>query len=478
MLTLPKEQRLELWEQLIERLEGYFDSVAENPVSLRSDPGELRQLLMPFDFKRATSPEQAIDFVVDGLWRHQVHTSHPRYYGLFNPNPATMGIAGDLLTAAFNPQMAAWSHSPLACEIERHLIRAFAERFGYPEETCAGSFTSGGAEANHTGLLLALNSAFPSFSKTGTRGLPGQPVFYVSEESHHSLAKAAKLCGIGSDSVVRIPLDESFRMDPVLLAETILRDRGKGRLPFLIVATMGTTNAGVIDPLDEIADIAEAESVWLHADAAWGGAAVLVPDLKACLGGIARADSITFDAHKWLSVPMGAGMFITRHAELLNTTFSMSTQYMPVSGDNQISEPHQTTMQWSRRFIGLKVFLSLLVAGWDGYEDVIRHQVSMGNLLRRMLALSEWYIVNSTPLPTVCFDDARKDADNSLESLGSIVGAIVDSGAAWISTTLLGGVRPVIRATITNYRTQPADLEALLRDLNRERRAIALRIGG
>ncbi|MEE8573569.1 MAG: pyridoxal-dependent decarboxylase, partial [Gemmatimonadota bacterium] len=143
----------------------------------------------------------------------------------------------------------------------------------------------------------------------------------------------------------------------------------------------------------------------------------------------------------------------------------VDTQYMPLTGEHVIIEPHRTTMQWSRRFIGLKVFLSLLVAGWEGYERALRNQNDMGNVLREKLIANDWRIVNDTPLPTVCWDDARDGADNSLEGLIKIARLINDAGRAWISTTRIGGVRPVLRATITNYRTQAADLDALLRDL-------------
>jgi glutamate/tyrosine decarboxylase-like PLP-dependent enzyme len=469
MLTLDKEERLALWKRLIDQVETYFDTIDRRSVSLPSDPAEIRAMLEPLDFGRPVTPADAVDLVVDGLWRHQVHTSHTRYYGLFNPNPTTMGIAADLLVAAFNPQMAAWSHNPMACEIEQHVVRAFARRFGYSDEDVAGSFTSGGAEANHTGLLAALCHRFPTFKKHGTRALPGEPKLYVCEESHHSFAKAARLCGIGDDSVVTVPVDDRYVMDADSLAERVRGDRKDGKAPFLVVATMGSTNAGLIDPIDRILDVAEAESMWVHADAAWGGAAVLVPELRPCLGAIDRADSITFDAHKWLSVPMGAGMLFTRHRDILEETFGVDTQYMPLSHDVEIVEPHRTTMQWSRRFIGLKVFLSLLVAGWEGYESALRHQKEMGDVLREKLGAHDWRVVNDTPLPTVCFDDARAGADNSFETLAGIARPIVEEGRAWISTTRIGGVRPVLRATITNYRTQPSDLDALVDNLDRER---------
>jgi glutamate/tyrosine decarboxylase-like PLP-dependent enzyme len=353
--------------------------------------------------------------------------------------------------------------------VEQHVVREIAVRFGYDHGESAGSFTSGGAEANHTGLLAALTRAFPDLPGKGVRQLSGQPVLYVSEESHHSFAKAARLCGLGDAAVVHIPLDEGYVMDVEALTHQIGVDRASGNLPFLIVATMGSTNAGLIDPIDRIADTAGAEGLWLHADAAWGGAAAMVPELRSVLGGIERADSITFDAHKWLSLPMGAGMFFTRHPDVLEKTFGVDTQYMPLVGMDQIVEPHRTTIQWSRRFIGLKLFLTLLVAGWEGYEEAILHQYHMGDLLRRKLVASDWRMVAETPLPTVCFEDGREGADNSLERLTALARSLVDGGRAWISTTRVGGVQPVLRATITNYRSEPSDLDALVADLERAR---------
>jgi glutamate/tyrosine decarboxylase-like PLP-dependent enzyme len=228
----------------------------------------------------------------------------------------------------------------------------------------------------------------------------------------------------------------------------------------------------LIDPIPRIADAAARFGLWLHADAAWGGAAAMVPELASCLDGIDRADSITFDAHKFLSVPMGAGMFFTRHRDLPERVFAISTDYMPLTRDQQIDEPHRTTMQWSRRFMGLKLFLSLAVAGWDGYAAVIRNQTAMGDLLRDKLTADGWQVVNRTPLPTVCFVDDQNPLGNSLERLNAVVEAVVRPGKAWISTTMVGGELPVIRACITNYNTRPEDIEALVRDLGEARSGV------
>src|SRR5262249_46635935 len=161
------------------------------------------------------------------------------------------------------------------------------------------------------------------------------------------------------------------------------------------VATAGTTSAGAIDPVGDLAEIASREGIWFHVDAAWGGAAALVPELRPALGGIEKADSITFDAHKWLSAPMGAGLYLTRHSNVLPRAFGVATDYMPRdAADLEVVDPFMHSMQWSRRFIGLKVFMALLVAGWEGYAEAIRRQVAMGDRLRERLQASGWGVVN------------------------------------------------------------------------------------
>ena len=475
MLTPEQKERKKLWDKLIDTIENYAGTIRDSRVAPSINLNTLRTSINEMDFSRPVTPDAAVDWVAGQLREGQVHTAHPRYYGLFNPNPTTMGVAADTMVAAFNPQMAAWGHNPFACEAEQHLIRCFGEKFGYRRESVAGSFTAGGMEANHTAVLTALVSAFPEYKERGVLGLGGEPVLYVSRESHHSILKAARLCGIGTDAVTLVELDDSYVMDCDDLRGRVEKDRENGRLPFMVVATLGTTNAGLIDPVGEIADVAEKESIWLHADAAWGGAAVLCPELKPSLDGIERADSITFDAHKWLSVPMGAGMFFTRHPEMPQETFAISTDYMPVTGDPEVIEPHLTTMQWSRRFIGLKVFMSLMVAGWKGYEKAIRHQTAMGDLLREKLTQNGWEVANDTPLPTVCFVDAEHESLNTPQSLAAVVDVIVSTGKAWISTTMMGGEKPVIRACITNYQTGPDDIDALVDDLNHARHQIRSR---
>src|SRR5690349_3780880 len=166
MLRLEAKDRDALWRRLIEAIETYAKEVGNARVTPEAlDVETIREALAPFDFARPVDPLSALDFAVEGLWRHQVHTPHPRYFGLFNPAPATMGIAADALVAAFNPQLAAWSHSPFAAEVEQHVVRALAGKLGYDPGRVEGTFTSGGAEANHTALLTAITRAFPEVGR-------------------------------------------------------------------------------------------------------------------------------------------------------------------------------------------------------------------------------------------------------------------------------------------------------------------------
>jgi len=468
-LGLDSNARIALWNEVVATIESYWQSVEQLPVSPSLDVENSRRIAETFKFEKPLEADVTFRAIASELLKGQVHTPHPQYFGLFNPAPTAMSIAADALVAALNPQLAAWSHSPLAVDIERHVVRSIAEKFGLPREQADGVFASGGAEANQTALLAALAHRWPEVASGGLRSLREEPVFYVSSEGHHSFLKAARASGLGANSLREADVVEDLRIDVNALRAAIQRDRVAGFVPFLLVATAGTTGAGVIDPLTELARLAQEQGVWFHVDAAWGGAAALVPELRSVLDGIELADSITFDAHKWLSVPMGAGMFLTRHPDILSRLFATQTAYMPKESERmQVVDPFSHSLQWSRRFIGLKLFLSLAVAGWDGYAAAIRHQTEMGELLRDRLIEENWKVVNHTPLPVICFTDGEGEWDYNL--CQRIANAVVDSGEAWISTVQLGKQKqPALRACITNYRTEPRHIDALLAVLNQVR---------
>ncbi|MGP4026058.1 pyridoxal phosphate-dependent decarboxylase family protein [Actinomadura sp. 3N407] len=464
----PRQAAERLWRHVAELFRDERERIAERAVSAPVDVPHLRAAIGAYDFDRPADPEAVIDEVAELLRAATVHTTHPRYFGLFNPTPTLMGIIGETLAAAFNPQLAAWSHAPAAAEIEAHLLRFLGGRLGYPPESVAGSFTSGGAEANMTAVLLALTRTWPRYGTEGLRALDGRPVMYASAESHLAWLKIAHATGIGRDAVRLVPTGPGLGLDVPHLARSVAADRANGDLPFLVVATAGTTAAGVIDPLHELADLCGDLGLRLHADAAYGGAAALSDRLRPALSGIERADSITLDAHKWLSVPMGAGALLSTDAEGLAETFRVTTSYMPADVPDTV-DPYTSGQQWSRRFMGLKLFLSLAVAGRAGYAEQFEHDARLADDLRGALAATGWDIVNDTPLPVVCF----ADPDNGTwEHHDAIAHQVVGGGRAWISPVRLDG-RAALRACVISHRTTPADVDELVQAVNDARKAAA-----
>ena len=294
-------------------------------------------------------------------------------------------------------------------------------------------------------------------------------MIYVTSESHHSFVKITRMTGFGTNALHEVLTTPRHTFDVARLRERIRADVGAGHCPFMIVGTAGTTGGGVIDPLAALADVATESGAWLHVDAAWGGAAALVPRLRSALDGIERADSVTWDAHKWLSVPMGAGMFFCRHSDAVHRAFAVTTSYMPSGAGEQTIDPYMTTVQWSRRAIGLKVFMSVAERGGDGLVEQIDHHARMGDLLQSKLINAGWMIVNDTPLPLVCF--THDDIRDGRRTTSDILQAIYARGNVWISDVVLGGQERVLRACITSFRTDEQDLEVLINELELARNA-------
>lgn len=469
MLDLSPAERRQLWQSLVTAIEAYHDRVHELPVLPPVTRDGIAAELKGLDFQSPRPPGEILELVLNGLETQQLHTSHPAYYGVFNPCPSFMGIVGDTLASAFNSQLASWTSAPFAIEAEQHVLKFWARKIGW-KDFGTGTFTTGGAEANHTAVLAALCTRFKDFSTKGLAGLAKRPSLYVSTETHHSFLKAARLCGLGTEALREIAVTDELKLDVKQLEAAIAKDRAQGFEPFMIVGTAGSTSAGTVDDLGAIAAVAETEKLWLHVDAAWGGPGVIVPEVRHLFSGIEASDSVTIDAHKWLSVPMTAGMFLTRHRDALDTTFRVDqSYYMPADSVARAhTQPYNESMQWSRRFLGLKLFMSLATAGEDGYREVLRHQIKMGNELREKLRRSAWQIKNDTPLPVVCFVDGK----NKIGPLDDFAKAVAATGKTWITTTQVARGVPVLRAGISNYRTQTSDLDTLVATLDAVRDTI------
>lgn len=451
--------RRSLWHAVGEAIEDYYRDVRQLDVCTEVDAEQVLDAIARFDFDQPLSPEAAVGQAVDAMRRLGPHVMHPRHFGLFDPAPTAMGVVAEAVVAAFNPCLASWAGSPFGVETERHLVRTFGELFGYAPAYTDGVITTGGSEGNLTAVLLALRACFPGYREDGLRAARGQPTIYATRHAHPSMLKASVISGLGTTAVCQVPVDRQYRMDATVLDQMIEEDLAAGRVPLAIIGTAGTTDAGVIDPIAEMGCVAERHGVWLHVDAAWGGAAMLLPELRDAFRGIDRADSVTFDPHKWLSVPMGCGLLLTRHPGLLDQTFGVGAGFLSGSQEPGV-DPHTRSVRWSRDFAGLKLLLSLAVAGWQGYQDALRLQVRLAWRLREGLTAGGWQVVNETPLPVVCFagdDDPER-----------VAGAVNSSGQARIFPVLLGD-QLVLRACVTNYGTREEDIDHLIKLLAQAR---------
>ncbi|MYC24914.1 MAG: aminotransferase class V-fold PLP-dependent enzyme [Gammaproteobacteria bacterium] len=415
------------------------------------------QELKDIHFDRPRELADLMNWVIDGLESGIVHMTHPGHLGLFNPAPTFAAECADRIVAVFNPQICVYSHAPAAVEIELHVIREVARRAGLPNGS-SGHFTSGGAEANFTAVLCALQEKCPSYGEHGLAAFTGPPVLYVSKESHMAWLKIAHATGIGRSAVRLINTDGHGRMNSNSLQEAIAADFQQNFVPILIAATAGTTNAGMIDPLKQCSEIARQYGTWFHVDAAWGGALIANDSHRDCLNGIEQADSITIDAHKWFATTMGAGMFLTTKPEIPSQAFRVNASYMPSVEKGK--DFYANSNQWSRRFVGLRLFLALGAAGWDGYARHVAHSIRLTNRLARQLQSRGWSLVNSSPMAVACLIPPQ-----GCEAVQNFVQAVLEDGRFWVSEVTFEG-RSVLRACVTNARTSETDIDTLVEFLS------------
>jgi len=408
--------------------------------------------LRAYEFDNSESLEDLIEWVIEALDTGSVQMTHPGYLGLFNPAPSFAAECADRIASAFNPQICVYSHAPAAVEIERHVINQMCRRAGLPAGS-DGHFTSGGAEANSTAVLCALQAKCPAYSDNGLSEFAGQPTVYISKESHLAWLKIAQAAGLGRNAVRLVPTDGMGQMDVAALEDAILTDLKSGCVPVLIVSTAGTTNAGMIDPLEPCADLAEQHGIWFHVDAAWGGALIASDARRAVLKGMERADSVTIDAHKWFATTMGAGMFLTSQPDIPAQAFRITASYMPESEANK--DFYVNSTQWSRRFVGLRLFLALGAAGWKGYAEHVERSISLTDRLTETLTSAGWTHANRSPMGVTCL--VPPDGHEAIQRYAD---AVHDDGRFWISKAIFEG-NSVLRACVTNGRTDDAVIDDL-----------------
>lgn len=451
--------RRKLGYQLIDRVDEFFASLPDRAVQLpvaQRTYGPLSDAL----------PEVGEDAakVLDDICREMVdkgfHVPSANYFGLMNPTPTYMSFLGEALVGALNPQLATLARSQLASKIELETVRWIGERVGWPG-AFNGTFTSGGNEANFSGLALALVWHFPQAVEDGVLAIGAPPVVYASAESHHSLDKSAGLLGVGRRGLRRIPVDDRLRMDPAKLEQAIDQDQAAGKKPFCVVATAGTTNSGIVDDLVAIADICQRRKLWLHVDGAYGAAAIFSDRHRDLVRGIERADSITIDPHKWLAVPYAAGVILTSHPEALEKAFAINAAYMPKAAGATLPDNARISTQWTRRMNSLKLWLTLRVHGRQGYEQHIDRQMTLSREFADWARNSEDFeLAAPQVLPIVNFRVRGLRGKELADANNAIVDEVTRDGRLYISETISNG-SSAIRMMVISYLTEARHLQDL-----------------
>jgi glutamate/tyrosine decarboxylase-like PLP-dependent enzyme len=412
--------------------------------------------------------EDVLAFVREHVMPFPFGNSHPRFFGFINATADPVGITADYLAAAMNPNC--WGGDHAAVHVENEVMRWIGEIVGYPADA-EGILVSGGSMANFTALATARRAMTPGNVREEGLAGEGRPrlVIYASDQVHHCVDKAVDLLGIGARNLRKIATDERFRVRTDLLERAIAEDRKEGLLPAVVVGNAGTVNTGAIDPLDEIAEICRRESLWFHADGAYGAMARLSPALSPLFSGMERADSIAADPHKWLYVPYEAGAALVREPGRLAAAFRKFPEYLATDPESPFPGPvwfAERGVELSRGFKALKVWMGMKTHGSRAYARSIENDVELARFLagevdRRpefeRLAEQVLSIVNFRYRPS-----GTSLPDEEIDRLNRrIVNRLVGDGSFLLAPTILKG-RTAMRVCIVNFRTAEEDLTLLL----------------
>lgn len=434
----------------------YLAEVGEYPVLSRVSPGEIAAG-QPFEMPGAGEPFETIlrDFerqILPGI----THWNHPGFFAYFGITGAAPGVLAEALTAALNVNGMVWRGSPAATELEEVSLGWLREAFGLPP-----AFRGHIQDTASTSTMVALASAREALDlEVREHGLAGRGLpplrLYCSEEAHSSVEKAAITLGLGRGAVRRIATDGDWRMRLDLLGEAVAADRDRGDLPFAVVATIGTTSTTSIDPVAGIADVCERERLWLHVDAAYGGAAAVLPEMRPAFAGWERADSIVVNPHKWLFVPIDCSALFLRDPDLTRRAFSLVPDYLATPEADTVTHLMDYGHALGRRFRALKLWMTLRYFGRTGIEARLREHIALAGLFRQWVAgAADWEVLAPTPFSTVCFrhappalDEEARDALNE-----AILERVNASGESFLSHTRLQG-RFALRLAVGNLRTR------------------------
>ena len=478
----PSADEIRAWgSAAVAAMAEYLGSIRDRPVYPRMTTAAIRAQLHATLPEHGVPVEQLLKTFSDVIVPLSRQNAHPRMFGYVQAPGTAIAAIADLLASTLNANLTAWRSAPAGVEIERLTIDWIKEIVGFNPEA-AGLFVSGGSMANFTALAAARQAKAPDMARRGSRTESPALRLYCSSETHHSVAKAAGLLGIGRENVCEVAVDERFRIRVEELVRQIESDRAAGHLPFCVVANAGTVMTGACDPMAALREVADRFELWLHVDGSYGGFAKLAPSACGLLKGIERADSVALDPHKWLYLPVDCGCVLYREAASARAAFAHEAEYTRVLHQ----QADESFAFWdygpelSRRFRALKVWFTLQVVGVRALRDSIEKDLACARSLEALVRASEDFeMLAPVELSIFCFRyvparirsaDSRARSEVAEQQLDAVnerlLIALQQDGSSYLSNARIGG-RFSLRGCVMNYRTQLEDMEILLEDLRR-----------
>lgn len=403
-------------------------------------------------------PTEVLRLFAEEVLPYPMGNNSPRFLSWINPPPAPIGVLAELLAAGMNPSVAGGDHA--ATYVEHAVLGWIKTIMGYPLNA-GGVLVSGGSVANIVALAVMRHVRTKGAIRTEGFNKHNAPlVVYTSTQGHGCIQKAVELLGMGSSYLRKIPVDAEYRMDVEALRKQIAADRAAGLTPAAVAASAGTVNTGALDPFDAIADVCEAEDLWFHVDGSYGAVGILVEEIADLYKGIERSDSLALDPHKWLYVPVECGCVLVKDAQAMRDSFSLVPPYL--RDDAAIPWFSEYSIQQTRGFKALKLWMMMQQIGVEGYRELLSHDIAMAKALRaKIAARPDFELVAGGPLSVTCFRYTPAGATDLASLNRKLVDGVARSGKAFITSTELRDML-VLRACVVNFRTTETDLDTLL----------------
>jgi len=494
-LDITGEAFAELAARAVELVSDYFRGVSASPILTHMAAVELDAR---FDAPLPRAPDSLDELFADcrRVFEGSRHSGHPRFFGYVASPSTPVGAFADLIASALNQNVPAWRSSPAATHVERTVVRWLAALAGYAEGA-SGLLTSGGSMANLNALYVAHRTKARAaagsdgddaaarrevdVSQKGLWRAARPATVYVSDQAHMSIAKAADILGFGREQVRVVESDENFRMDVRRLRERIEQDKRDDFQPCCVVGSAGTVNTGAVDPLSEMARIAREYDLWFHIDGAYGALAACDPSKRALFAGLAEADSVALDPHKWLYTPVDCGCLLFRDAARVRAAWAGSeADYIKIFEETQDESFafFDYGAELSRRFRALKIWMLLRYYGAEQVAAAITEDNALAAYFgAQVVAAEDFELLAPVELSICCFRYVSREARRRLASArgeerariegevnelnGRILRAVQRGGRAYVSNASLRG-QFALRACIVNFRTTRRDIEATL----------------